>query len=81
MSNSCLYPSDVNGLRAETVINTLFWLVDMRANVVIDVSAKLILGVVVNMLTDAGVIVVTAEVIGFEARIKVLYDVEVLVVV
>ena len=51
---------------------------DMRAEVVIDVSAVVMLGVSVNILVDLGIIVVTVAVIGFEFVVKVALAVEVL---
>ena len=53
-------------------------LIAMRADVAIDVSAVVMLGVGVDMLTNAEIIVMTAAMIGFDFIVKVAYAVEVL---
>ena len=53
------------------------WVIGMRADEVIDVSAVVMLGVGVEMLADVK-IVVTASVIGLECIVKVSYAAEVL---
>ena len=80
MSNSCLHPREVTGGYTGVVINMLpnLWPIGMRAAVVIDVPVVVMIGVGVDMLANAEIIVVTAAVIGFEFTFEVAYAVEVL---
>ena len=69
----------MTGACTGTVIGMLaeLWVIGMRADVVIDVSAVVMLGVGVEMLADVK-IVVTASAIGLECIVKVSYAAEVL---
>ena len=47
--------------------------VAIRADVVIDLSAAVMLGVTVDMLVDSKIIVVTAEMFSLEFIVEVIY--------
>ena len=74
MPNSCSHPWEVTGVCTGTVTNMLTEsrIIAMRADVAIDVSTVVIVADGVDMLTDVGIIVEIAAVIGLEFSIKVI---------